>query len=137
MITIQGRYLGGLRCEAVHGPSSNQLVTDAPVDNRGKGEAFSPTDLAATSLGTCMATIMGIKADDLGVNLEGLSFEVTKEMAAQPPRRISRLRVAFKMPPGLDEATRTKLQRAAETCPVHASLHPDIVVDTTYDWGDA
>ena len=135
MVNITGQYLGDLRCQATHGPSGQTLTTDAPVDNHGKGEAFSPTDLAATSLATCIATIIGIKAQDLGIDVAGMTFSVTKEMSADTPRRIARLGLSFHLPAGLDEATRTKFVRAAETCPVHASLHPDVVVETTWHWG--
>lgn len=136
MVTITGSYQGQLHCEAIHGPSGAGLSTDAPVDNRGRGEAFSPTDLAATALVTCMATIMGMKAADLGVDLTGLRFEIGKTMSADTPRRIARLDVTFWMPSAFDEVTRTKLERAAATCPVHHSLHPDIAVNTTFHWDE-
>ena len=137
MVKISGTYEGDLHCQATHGPSGATLATDAPVDNQGKGEAFSPTDLAATALATCMATIMGIKAQDLGIDLSGMRFEVTKEMAPKPPRRLGRLTVTFAMPATFDEPTRIKLQRAAEGCPVHHSLHPDVQVEVDYQWPDA
>jgi putative redox protein len=134
MVTITAEYLGELRCRAVHAPSGAVIETDAPKDNQGRGEAFSPTDLCATALLTCMATIMGIQARTLGYDLKGLKMEVRKEMSAAPPRKIARLEVVFHFPLPADEATRARLRRAAETCPVHHSLHPDVAVQTTYLW---
>ena len=134
MVTITAEYLGDLRCRAVHQPSGAVLETDAPKDNQGRGEAFSPTDLCATALLTCMATIMGIQARTLGYDLIGLKMEVRKEMTPAPPRRIARLEVIFSFPRPADEALRVRLQRAAETCPVHRSLHPDVVMQTAYRW---
>ena len=88
MVTLTARYEGGLRCQAVHGPSGATLLTDAPVDNHGRGESFSPTDLVATAVGTCMMTIMGIVADRHGIDLTGMTAETTKQMSTSPPRRI-------------------------------------------------
>lgn len=135
MVKVTGSYLGGLRCEAVHGPSGAKLVTDAPVDNHGKGEAFSPTDLLATSLGVCMMTIMGIWAQRHGINLEGATFSVEKEMSATPPRRVARLTVSIHVPAVLAMETRERLEAAARACPVHQSLHPDVVCDLKFTWG--
>jgi putative redox protein len=134
MVTITGEYLGDLHCRAVHQPSGAVLETDAPKDNQGRGESFSPTDLCATSLMTCMATIMGILARNLGYDLAGLKMEVHKHMTSAPPRRIEKLEVAFRFPRPADEPTRLKLRRAAETCPVHHSLHPDVRVDLQFLW---
>jgi len=134
MVTITAEYLGGLHCRAVHQPSGAVIETDAPKDNQGRGEAFSPTDLCATALLTCMATIMGIQARTLGYNLAGLKMEVRKDMTATPPRRIASLEVIFHFPLPADETMREQLRRAAETCPVHRSLHPDVAVHTTYHW---
>ena len=134
MVEISIRYLGGLRCEARHGPSGSVLVTDAPVDNEGKGESFSPTDLAATSLGTCMLTIMGIAARRLGVDLGETTVNVVKEMTSQPPRRIARLRVVFTIPLAAAHEKREVLENAARSCPVHLSLHPDVEQVMRFDW---
>jgi putative redox protein len=134
MVTITAEYLGDLHCRAVHGPSGVVIETDAPKDNQGRGESFSPTDLCATALLTCMATIMGIQAKIFGYDLTGLKMEVRKEMTEAPPRRIARLEILFSFPRPADEATRARLKLAAETCPVHRSLHPDVVVQTAYRW---
>lgn len=122
MVQIDVTYQGGLRCRAVHGPSGRKLVTDAPVDNHGKGESFSPTDLVATALGTCIPTIMGIVAEREQVDLTGLQITVQKEMSADPPRRIARLITRIVMPRGLTEQQKAKLEKAAHTCPVHQTL---------------
>ena len=123
-------YEGGLHCTATHGPSRQTLPTDAPQDNGGKGAAFSPTDLVATALGTCMATIMGLVAQRNKLNIDGLQVQVIKEMAADPVRRISSLRTRLIFPAGkpLSTADRTKLEGAAKACPVKQSLHPDVKV---------
>jgi putative redox protein len=127
-VPIDITYTGNLHCEAVHGPSKTRLFTDAPVDNGGKGESFSPTDLVATALGACMVTIMGIVAKRDNLAIEGTEVHVEKEMVQQPERRIGTLRVKITVKGGkdLDQAHRDKLERAAHTCPVHKSLHPDI-----------
>jgi putative redox protein len=122
MVQIDGIYQGGLRCQAVHGPSGTTLVTDAPVDNQGKGESFSPTDLVATALGTCILTVMGIVAEREKIDLTGMRVTVQKEMSAEPPRRIARLATRIVMPTGLAEQKKTKLEKAAHTCPVHQTL---------------
>ena len=134
MVEIQIGYQGELRCEAKHGPSGSVLATDAPVDNRGKGETFSPTDLVATALGTCMATIMGIVARDEGIALEGMSLQVGKEMSSDLPRRIVALPVAVVMPIAQDHPAAERLQQAALGCPVNASIHSDIEVALTWRW---
>jgi len=134
MVTITAEYLGDLHCRAVHQPSGAVLETDAPVDNQGRGAAFSPTDLCATSLLTCMATIMGIQARTLNHDLTGLKMQVNKHMTTTTPRRIARLEVTFNFARPADEPTRTRLRRAAETCPVHHSLHPDVVVEAVFNW---
>jgi len=134
MVTITAEYLGDLHCRAVHEPSGAVLETDAPKDNQGRGEAFSPTDLCATALLTCMATIMGIQARTMGYDLTGLKMEVRKEMTPAPPRRIARLEIIFRFPRPADESTRARLSRAAETCPVYRSLHPDVAIATAYQW---
>ncbi len=128
MVQVDVTYDGGLRCRAVHGPSQQSLLTDAPVDNHGKGEYFSPTDLVATGLGSCIATIMGLVAEREGINLEGMKIRVKKEMISAPHRRIGKLEVLVIFPVPLNEIQKAKLEKAAHACPVHASLHPDIEV---------
>ncbi len=118
-------YKGGLRTEAEHLQSGSKMITDAPVDNHGKGEAFSPTDTVATALATCMLTVMGIKAETLKVNLEGATAEVTKTMASNP-RRISKIKVKLFMPENYQEKAQKILENTARTCPVLESLHPEI-----------
>ncbi|UJH92243.1 OsmC family protein [Antarcticibacterium sp. 1MA-6-2] len=118
-------YKGDLRTECEHLQSGNTFITDAPVDNQGKGEAFSPTDTVATALASCMLTIMGIKARDLGINIEDTSARVTKHMAADP-RRISKIEIEFTFTKELELKHRAILENAAKTCPVIYSLHPDI-----------
>jgi len=125
MVQIDVAYQGGLRCQAVHGPSGTTLVTDAPVDNHGKGESFSPTDLVATALGACILTIMGIVAEREKIDLHGMRITVQKEMSAEPPRRIARLATRIVMPKGLTEQ-KAKLEKAAYTCPVHQTLHGNV-----------
>lgn len=134
MVKISIRYEGGLRCEAMHGSSGQKLFTDAPVDNHGKGESFSPTDLVATALGSCMATIMGIAADRHEIDLTGMRIEVTKEMSTDAPRRIARLATVIDVPVAMDHANRELLERAALTCPVHQSLHPDVEKPLEFRW---
>ena len=126
MVQIDVTYRGGLRCEAVHGPSGQRLLTDAPTDNHGKGEFFSPTDLTAAALGTCIATVMGIVAEREKVDLSGMRITVLKEMATAPNRRIGKLLTRVTLPRPLGEQQRAKLERAAHTCPVHQSLRPEI-----------
>ena len=129
MTTITCQYDGGLRCGAVHGPSGSALNTDAPLDNQGKGECFSPTDLIATSLATCLLTIMGIVAERHGWPLEGAAARVEKTMSSDPPRRISRLEVWIELPAALEERQRQVLMRAAETCPVKLSLEGAVAME--------
>jgi putative redox protein len=135
MVTIQTRYEGGLRCQATHAPSQTRLLTDAPVDNLGKGESFSPTDLVATALGTCMLTTMGIVAGRHGWPMEGATATVVKEMVADPARRIGRLRVRIHMPQDLEPKAREALERAALQCPVHHSLAPNVEIPIEFQWG--
>ncbi len=134
MIEIRIDYQGQLRCSAIHGPSGDSLATDAPVDNNGRGEAFSPTDLVATSLGACMATVMGIVARQKEISLEGMKLSVRKHMSGDSPRRISRLEVEAEMPIPVDHPEREALQTAALGCPVHHSIHPEIEVALTWRW---
>jgi putative redox protein len=135
MVAIQFEYQGDLHCKAVHGPSATELATDAPKDNQGRGESFSPTDLVATALGTCMLTIMGIMARTLNIDITGATATVEKEMTATPPRRIQRLAVRIHVPHDLSPENREKLERAVHTCPVHRSLHPDIQTPIAFTWG--
>ena len=135
MVAIDIRYEGDLRCAATHGPSGTLLQTDAPKDNHGKGERFSPTDLVATALGSCMMTLMGITARKLNLDLTGMTCHVTKEMSSTPPRRIAKLTVKLTIPMPVAEDHRHKLEEAAHTCPVHHSLHPDINVAVDFKWG--
>jgi putative redox protein len=122
MSLIDSVYEGELRCRSSHQPSGSALDTDAPTDNQGKGERFSPTDLVATALSTCMLTIMGIVAERHGWSLEGCTARVEKTMTSEPPRRIALLTVWLSLPEGLDDRQRAVLQRAAEACPVKRSL---------------
>ncbi len=134
MVKINLSYQGGLRCAAIHGPSGNTLTTDAPVDNNGKGEAFSPTDLVATALGACMATVLGIVAERKEITLEGMNIEVRKHMSEDAPRRISRLEVDLHIPLPGNHPERKILESAARGCPVHHSIHPDIEVVLNWVW---
>jgi putative redox protein len=134
MVKLSSTYEGGLRCRAVHGPSGTALVTDAPTDNHGKGESFSPTDLVATALGACMMTVMGIVAERHGVDLTGMTAETEKVMTAQPPRRIASLRTRLVIPLPADHPHRERLETAAQACPVHASLHPEIDAAIEFVW---
>lgn len=132
-MTSKVTYLGDLRTSSVHLQSGSEIISDAPLDNNGKGQAFSPTDTVANALATCMFTIMGIKARDMGVSMQGSVAEVTKTMAADP-RRISKIKVVFNLKSDADEKARVILERAAMHCPVHYSLHPDIERDITFNW---
>jgi putative redox protein len=133
-VRIEVRYEGELHTFASHGPSSATLETDAPKDNEGKGERFSPTDLLATALGTCMLTVMGIFARRKGWEMKGARATVDKHMVADPVRRVGRLELRFEMPAGIPAEARKPLERAAHTCPVHQSLHPDVKVETSFAW---
>ena len=133
-VSFTTTYLGDLRTRMVHGPSGSVIETDAPVDNHGKGERFSPTDLVASALGSCMLTIMGIVSKRDGIRLEGTAVEVEKHMTAELPRRIAKIVVRFTMAAGIDPAQRTKLEKAAHTCPVTLSLHPDIQQVVSFTW---
>ncbi|MCA0381816.1 MAG: OsmC family protein [Bacteroidetes bacterium] len=129
-------YNGALRCTAVHNQSGSGLETDAPTDNRGKGERFSPTDLTATSLGLCLITTMAIKATDMGIELEGTTVDVQKHMSKEPPRRIVKMEVWVKLPAlDLSDKDRQILEAAGNACPVARSLHPDLEQAISYQWG--
>ncbi len=128
-------YEGDLRTVATHLQSGTTIETDAPVDNQGKGERFSPTDLVATALGACMATTMGIKARDMEVDLRGMQLSILKIMKPDP-RRIAGINIVFQFPDTLrvDEKQRTILERTAHTCPVMYSIHPDLEVKIEFNW---
>ena len=133
MPTSKVTYLGELRTSSVHLQSVSEIISDAPIDNNGKGEAFSPTDTVANGLASCMFTVMGIKAREMVVDFSGSTAEVTKVMAADP-RRISEIHVTFNMSIEADEKTKTILERTALTCPVHYSLNPDIKREIVFNW---
>ncbi len=126
-------YLGELRTESEHLQSGSKMITDAPVDNHGKGEAFSPTDTVANALATCMLTVMGIKAEAIGIDINGTSAEVTKVMASNP-RRISRIDIHVHFPKAYEDRTRKVLENTARTCPVLYSLHPEIEKNISFDY---
>lgn len=133
-MTSQVTYKNGLRTSATHLKSGTNIITDAPTDNHGKGEAFSPTDLVATALASCMLTIMGIKADAKGIDIEGTKADITKVMASGP-RRISETQVTITMPKkSYSEDDKKLLEHAAKTCPVARSLHPDLVQAVAFVW---
>ena len=132
MTTSKVTYQGDLRTNAIHLQSNNEIITDAPVDNQGKGEAFSPTDLLATSLASCMLTIIGMKARDMDIDIAGTTAEVTKVMAADP-RRVSEVYVAITFNQKLDDKTQKIFYNTALTCPVAKSIHPDIIQKVTID----
>lgn len=129
-------YQGELRNSATHAPSGIQIFTDAPVDNHGRGESFSPTDLVATALGTCMLTIMGIFAQRHEIDLRGTTITVEKEMASAPVRRIARLTTEIRLPLSASHPQCAALERAALTCPVHQSLHPDVEKPVRFVWAE-
>jgi putative redox protein len=134
METAHVTYIGNLRTEAVHLRSGNTIITDAPVDNQGKGEAFSPTDLLATSLGTCMVTIMGIAAREHNFNIDGTQIRITKIMAANP-RRVAEIIVEFDFPKNnFSEKEKKFIEHAARTCPSSLSLHPDLIQTIRFNY---
>jgi uncharacterized OsmC-like protein len=132
-MTSKITYLGDLRTSSVHLQSGTEILSDAPTDNNGKGEAFSPTDMVANALGSCMMTIMAIKSQDLNVDLVGSTIEITKVMNAEP-RRIGKIIVDIKMAGVATEKEQTILERAAMTCPVFFSLHPEIQKEIRFSW---
>jgi putative redox protein len=134
MATIQTTYLGGLRTEATHLQSGTKIITDAPTDNQGKGEAFSPTDLLAEALVSCVLTTMGIAANTHGINIDGTTAEVTKIMVPNP-RRVAEVVVDLKFPGNYTDKEKSILEHAALTCPVAVSLHPDVKKTTSFGWG--
>jgi putative redox protein len=134
MVKIEIEYKGQLITEVTHSPSGTKFVTDAPLDNGGKGSTFSPTDLVAAALGSCMATVMDLFARRHSVSLEGTRISVEKTMVHQPLRRIGELKVDILLPVPADHPQRAGLERAALTCPVHQSLHPEVKAPVTFHW---
>lgn len=133
-MTIQTIYTGQLRTQATHVSSKNTVITDAPLDNNGKGEAFSPTDLLAASLGSCMLTIMGIAANTHGFSIDGTKISITKVMAANP-RRVGEIVIDFSFPiNNYNDKERLLIEKAAASCPVALSLHPDLKQTITFNW---
>jgi putative redox protein len=133
-VTIDVDYLGDLHCTATHAPSGSRLTTDAPTDNGGKGELFSPTDLVATALGTCLTTVMGLVARRTGLDLAGTRVRVEKHMASEPVRRIGALVAIISFPRPVGAGDRARLERAAHVCPVRQSLHPDVRVEIRFEY---
>lgn len=127
------KYLGELRTESVHIQSGERIITVAPVDNHGKGQAFSPTDIVTNSAASCAMTIMGIKANELNIDLVGSTADVYKEMQAEP-RRIKKITIHFEMQSNADQKQRVILERVAMHCPVFMSLHPEIEKEITFKW---
>ena len=136
MVKIEIAYEGDLHCRLRHGPSGQEIMTDAPVDHMGKGEFFSPTDLAASALGSCMLTVMAISAQKHNIELKGTKVEVIKEMVTAPVRKIGKLTVQFFMPKGIEPSKRLILERAAHSCPVHKSFHPDVEMPVSFQYPD-
>lgn len=134
MTTVTAEYLGDLRVSCTHTASGANIITDAPVDNHGKGQAFSPTDLCSTSLAACAMTIMGIFAQEHGLDVAGTTIEVTKIMG-ENPRRISEIRVIYNMPDkGYTDKDKKSLERAAHTCPVRLTLDKDVQQNISFNW---
>ena len=136
MVELQVVYTGNLRTRVTHGPSGSVFETDAPVDNQGRGERFSPTDTVAAALGACALTIMGIAAKSRNIPIEGATARVEKQMQSAPVRRIAKIVVRFDMPAGIAGADRAIFQRCFDACPVKASIHPDIVVEASFVYPD-
>ena len=137
MVSITFSYLGDLHCEATHGPSGTVIDTDAPKDNQGKGEAFSPTDLLATSLATCALTTMALVARRFDLDLTGATASIEKHMSAEAPRRVAALPLTLSIPVLPSDEAREQLEAAALGCPVMRSLHPEVVKPMTFHWGPA
>jgi uncharacterized OsmC-like protein len=134
MVSITSRYDGGLRCTSTHGPSQVTLITDAPVDNHGKGESFSPTDLVATAVANCMMTVMAIAAERHGVDVTGATVTIGKEMSTDTPRRIVGLKSVMTIPLPADHPQRSLLEAAAFSCPVKKSISPEIDATVEFRW---
>jgi putative redox protein len=135
MVTIHMKYQGDLHCQIVHGPSGTILNTDAPADNHGNAESFSPTDLVAAALGSCILTVIGIKAQSLKIDISGSTAIVEKEMLNHPVRRIRNMGVKIHIPHSIPASERRLLEDAAHTCPVHKSMHPDLEMPIEFTWG--
>jgi len=136
MVEIDIEYEGDLHCRAKHGPSGAEIATDAPVDNQGRGESFSPTDLLAMSLGVCMMTVMGIEARRKEIDLKGSRVHVVKEMVKDPARRVGRLALTIDLPGGIAPDDRAAFEQVARTCPVQLSVHPGIKVELEFRYGE-
>jgi len=136
MVKITAVYQGNLHCLLTHGPSGSTLPTDAPKDNMGKGEAFSPTDLSAASLLTCVLTTMAIYGQRHHLELKGAQGEILKEMSTELPRRIAKLTIRIQMPKGIKPEDRPTLERAGNNCPVHKTLSPEVQILTTFTYPD-
>lgn len=134
MVKIDIEYLGDLQCKVVHGPSGSQLITDTPAENEGKGTHFSPTDLLATAVGTCVATVMGIVADRHGIDVKGLKVSVNKEIHVEPPRRVGKLTLNVVFPRELSGEEFRLLSAVVDTCPVTKSLHPDVILEKNFSF---
>ena len=134
MVEIHIAYQGELRCAVTHMPSGTVMVTDAPLDNHGKAESFSPTDLVASALGTCIMTVMGIAARKMHIDITGSNVVVKKTMVVKPERRIGALAVTIAVPHVFDAEIKEKLVAAALSCPVHHSMHPDVAMPIEFRW---
>jgi len=132
-MTCKVNYLGDLRTSAIHTSSAKNIITDAPIDNQGKGEAFSPTDTVASALASCLLTIMGIKARDLNIDIKNTTAEVAKIMASKP-RRISEIQITVNFTKSYDQRIKKILEKAALACPVSNSLHPDLKQNILFNW---
>jgi putative redox protein len=135
MVEMSAIYLGDKHCELQHGPSKSKIETDAPKDNNGRGENFSPTDLVGAALASCILTTMAIMAEKDGLSIKGAKARVTKEMQASP-RQIAKLPVTIEMPAGLSATDRKRLEAAAHTCPVHRSLNSDVQAPISFNYPD-
>lgn len=135
MVKQRLEYQGQLRVQAKHEPSGQTVFTDAPLDNHGQGQSFSPTDLLCTSLASCMMTIMGIQAQQLKINLEGMCCDLEKHMSSDLPRRVVQIDLTIQVPLSLSDQHKSTLEKAALTCPVKYSIHPDIALNLDFQWG--
>ena len=136
MVSYHIIYNGGLRCEAIHDPSQVKIITDAPIDNHGRGESFSPTDLVTVGYGLCIVTTMGIAVQNENIVLDGSQVYVEKHMSTDPPRRIAKIVVRIDFVPGIPRDRRPYLERIAYTCPVAKSLHPDVAFELKFTYPD-
>lgn len=135
MVEMKIQYVGGFHCELEHTPSRSSIETDAPKDNGGKGEKFSPTDLVGAALGSCILTTLALKFEPEGLQLQGAKARVTKEMSSSP-RRIAKLFVEIAMPTGIPQSHRPRIEAIAHACPVHKSLHPDVELPIVFHYPD-